>query len=253
MFGGISSHSILLMRKVHSGAGRIRFGAQSSKGLIFTIFRSLAPYRSQGEALWVRFPFPTGYKLPHPISNRGLPPLPPIFFSFLSILAFTSLLQAFITLCLDCFTSSWLVLGLQFTFCSWQSILHRIIKQPFFPSSLTPVQKPSMVFYDLRDNPTLHPLLVSQGPHNLVPTSSPSLTLVIANNARLIYWFSYLLSWWLSPGMLCSHKLFVYFSSFLTITSPLVPMPDHIPHSPVMKVSIILVIFFYYIPCDMHP
>ena len=80
MFGGISSHSILLMRKVHSGAGRIRFGAQSSKGLIFTIFRSSAPYRSQGEALWVRFPFPTGYKLPHPISNRGLPPLPPIFF-----------------------------------------------------------------------------------------------------------------------------------------------------------------------------
>ena len=82
MFGWISSHSILLMCKVHSGAGRIRFGAQSSKGLIFTIFKSLAPYRSQREALWVRFPFPTGYKLPHPISNRGLPP-PHQFFSLL--------------------------------------------------------------------------------------------------------------------------------------------------------------------------
>ena len=84
MFGGISNHSILLMCKVHSGAGRTRFGDQSSKGLIFTIFRSLAPYRSQGEALWVRFPFPTGYKLPHPIRNRGLPPPhPPPFLPLL--------------------------------------------------------------------------------------------------------------------------------------------------------------------------
>lgn len=122
-------------------------------------------------------------------------------------------------------TSSWL----QFTFCSWQSILHRIIKQPFFPSSLTPVQ--NLQWFSMTWEITLPsiPLLVSQGPHNLVPTSSPSLTLVIANNARLIYWFSYLLSRMALPGMLCSHKLFVYFSSFLTITSPLVPMPDHIP------------------------
>lgn len=54
-------------------------------------------------------------------------------------------------------------------------------------------------------------------------------------------------------------KLFVclfilaFFFLFLYLASPLVPMPGHIPCPNALEITTILVIFYYYMLCGMHP
>lgn len=71
---------------------------------------------------------------------------------FLSTLTFTSLVQPFITHAWSVSPTPDWPLDSSSSFAPDNQFCTGLSEQPSFPSSLTPVQKPSMVFRDLREN-----------------------------------------------------------------------------------------------------